>query len=146
MEKENFKKIHIGELVRKKVKEYDIDILRICNFFKCTIDDILQMYDSETLDTGILLRWSKLLKYDFFRFYTQHLILYAPPSSVKEKIKTVKTSFPKFRKNMYTREVIYFILELISSGEKTKNQVVEEYRIPKTTLYKWISKYSNENK
>ena len=54
-----------------------------------------------------------------------------------------KTSAPQFRKNIYTKEVIDFILEQISTEEMTKNQVIERYRIPKTTLYKWISKYGN---
>lgn len=103
------------------------------------------MYSSQSLDAEILLKWCKLLEYDFFRIYSQHLILYAPPAA-NEKIeqqKDKKTNLPQFRKNIYTKEVIDFILELIANGEKTKKQVIEEYRIPKTTLYKWISKYKN---
>ena len=79
----------------------------------------------------------------FFRVYSQHLILYAPSSAIEEKEKSLKSSLPQFRKNIYTKEVIDFILEQISSGEMTKNRVIERYRIPKTTLYKWISKYGN---
>lgn len=45
-----------------------------------------------------------------------------------------------FRKNIYTREVIDFILEMVEKREKTKKQIIEEYNIPKTTLYKWIEK------
>ena len=99
------------------------------------------MFTKENLSTDILLKWSNLLDYDFFRVYTQHLILYAPLSAVDEKTKVKKkSSLPQFRKNIYTKEVIDFILEQISSGEMTKNRVIERYRIPKTTLYKWISK------
>lgn len=101
------------------------------------------MYKHKSLDTEILLRWCKLLEYDFFRIYSQHLILYAPPSTKKENPKKKKSSLPKFRKNIYTKEVIEFILGKIESGEMTKNQVMERYSIPKTTLYKWISKYGN---
>ncbi|MDR6514502.1 hypothetical protein J2780_001070 [Chryseobacterium camelliae] len=36
--------------------------------------------------------------------------------------------------------MISFILEQIQTGKKTPNQVIQEYKIPKTTLYKWISK------
>ncbi len=101
------------------------------------------MYKSESMNTEILLKWSKLFEYDFFRIYSQHLILYAP-SSVDEKAKEQKsktTSLPQIRKNIYTKEIIDFILELIATGKKTKAQIIEEYRIPKTTLYKWESKY-----
>jgi DNA invertase Pin-like site-specific DNA recombinase len=40
--------------------------------------------------------------------------------------------------------VVDFILELINTGEKTSVQITEEYRIPKTTLYKWLNKYNIE--
>ncbi|MBN9313457.1 MAG: transposase [Chryseobacterium sp. 39-10] len=138
----NFKEIHIGQMIEKRVAECGTEMSRLCNFFNCTDGEILEMYEVPSIDTEILLKWSKILDYDFFRLYTQHLILYAPPSA-KEKHKKQKSTLFQFRKNIYTKEVIDFILEQISSGEMTKNQIMEEYKIPKTTLYKWISKYKN---
>ena len=41
-------------------------------------------------------KWSKLLSYDFFRIYTQYLVLYSPPSARQEENKTLKTSLPTF--------------------------------------------------
>lgn len=137
----NFKEIHIGTLINQAVTESGIEISRICNFLNCSEEEIQKMYQTKSLDTEILLKWSKLLEYDFFRIYTQHLILYAPPSSKEEESKKKKTSLPQFRKNIYTKEIIEFILEQIDTGNMTKNEIMERYRIPKTTLYKWISKY-----
>lgn len=134
----NFKEIHIGTLINQLVTERDIEITRICNFMKCTQEEMEQMYKVKSLDADILLRWSKLLEYDFFRIYSQHLILYAPPS--KEKKEGIKSVLPQFRKNIYTQEIIDFILERIEKGEMTKQDVISEYKIPKTTLYKWWSK------
>lgn len=139
----NFKHIHIGEMIEKIVAESGIEISRLCNFMKCSEEEILTMHKAKSLDSEILLKWSKLLDYDFFRVYSQHLILYAPPSATKKTLQTKKTSLPQFRKNIYTKEIIDFILKQISTGEMTKNQVIERYRIPKTTLYKWISKYGS---
>ena len=48
------------------------------------------MMNAKSIDTETLLKWSNLLDYDFFRVYTQHLILYAPLSAVDEKIKVKK--------------------------------------------------------
>ncbi|MEI3813843.1 hypothetical protein [Chryseobacterium sp. CCNWLW53] len=93
------------------------------------------------MNTGILLKWSKLLKYDFFRIYTQHLVLFSPPVSPDKEEPDRKSELPQFRKNIYTKVMIDFILELISTEQKTIRQVIDEYKIPKTTLYKWISKY-----
>ena len=137
----NFKEILLGQMIEKRITESGIELSRICNFFKCTEEEISEMYKAKNLDTDILLKWSKLLEYDFFRLYTQHLILYAPPSAQQNEKEEKKSSLPQFRKNIYTKEVIDFILDQISTGEMTKIEVIERYRIPKTTLYKWISKY-----
>jgi len=144
----NFKDIHIGQLIEQAVAERGIKPPRICNFLKCTEADIGKMYRSKSIDTEFLLKWSKLLEYDFFRIFTQHLILYAPVSAVNgktEKQKIKKEALPRFRKNIYTREIIVFILEQVSSGKMTKKEVSERYKIPKTTLYKWIEKYGKRN-
>ncbi|MCW3160840.1 transposase [Chryseobacterium oryctis] len=138
----NFKDIHIGSLIKQRVKELNVETLRICNFMKCNEHVLQEMFLQKDMNTDVLLKWSKLLEYDFFRFYTQHLILFAPPLS--RNLKKNKTMLPKFRKNIYTREIIDFVLELINTGEKTKQQIIEEYRIPKTTLYKWVSKYDDK--
>lgn len=142
MDRYNFKNIRIGQMIEKKVTESGIEINRICNFIKCNEEKIKETYESESLDTEVLLRWSKLLEYDFFRFYTQHLILYAPPKSAIDKKIIEKSSLPQFRKNIYTKEIIDFILEMINTGQKTKLQIIEDYKIPKTTLYQWINKYN----
>ena len=137
----NFKSIHIGILIIKAVTESGIEMSRICNFFKCSTDDISEMMNAKSIDTETLLKWCKLLEYDFFRIYTQHLILYAPTSAKAENTKKQKPVLPRFSKNIYTKEVIDFILEQIQNKEITKVQIIERYNIPKTTLYKWISKY-----
>ncbi|WP_284464418.1 transposase [Chryseobacterium sp.] len=136
---ENLKEIHIGDLLYKGVKEEDIDINRICKFLKVTEKEVLQMYAAKTLDTDTLLRWCKLLEYDFFRLYSSHLILYAPVARVNNK--NEKKQMPQFRKSLYTKEIINYILELINTEKKTTLEIINEYRIPKTTLSKWIRKY-----
>lgn len=129
-------------MIEKRVAESGIEISRICNFLRCTEEKAKEMYTQENLPTDILLRWSKLLEYDFFRLYTQHLMLYASTSAKEDRKEQRRTStLPQFRKNIYTKEVIDFILEQIATKEMTKDEVMKKYRIPKTTLYKWISKY-----
>ncbi|MGV0757474.1 helix-turn-helix domain-containing protein [Empedobacter brevis] len=143
----NLKKIEIGKKIEALVKERKINIERACNFLKCTPEDVEKMYKANDITCELLLKWSKLLEYDLFRLYSQHLILYSPKSANTKENKSQTTNdsaFPVFRKNLYTSEIIDYILELIQSGKKTRNQVIEEYNIPKTTLYKWINKYNQE--
>ena len=129
-------------MIKERIAESEMETLRICNFFNCTEDEVIEMYQQENLPTDILLKWSKLLEYDFFRIYSQHLILYAPPSANEKRSKeNKKQTIPEFRKNIYTKEVIDFIIEQIDTEKMTKKQIIERYNIPKTTLYKWISKY-----
>ncbi|WDF48596.1 transposase [Chryseobacterium sp. KACC 21268] len=137
----NFKNIHIGSFLKQRVLECEIDDRRICNFLKCTENELRLMYEQQSLDSEILLKWSKLLSYDFFRLYSQHLIFYSPPSKVSQDQTAKKSDLPAFRKNIYTQEVIDFILEQINSGAMTKSKVMEHYNIPRTTLYKWIEKH-----
>lgn len=140
----DLKHINMGSLIEIQWKEMAIRIDRTCNFLNCTEEEVYKMFGSKSLDSEVLLRWSKLLGYDFFRIYSQHLILFSPPTARNEnKAPKNTTSLPLFRKNIYTKELIDFIIELLEKKEKTKLQITQEYRIPKTTLYTWIRKYSN---
>ena len=136
-----FKEIHIGTLIKQIVKEHEIDPYKICNYLDITENELTQMYHSKSLDSELMLSWSKLLKYDLFRLYSQHLIYYAPFDN--KQIKTIRkeSEIPSFRKNIYTKEIIDFVLELIQNKTKTVSEITELYGIPKTTLHNWIKKY-----
>lgn len=122
-----------------RVIECGIELNRICSFLSTDKKHILQMYKSQTIDTEMLLKWSKLLEYDFFRIYTQHLILYSPPSLHYNK--EPKSSLPSFRKHIYTKEIIDFVIEQIATDSMTRAQVIEKYKIPSSTLHKWLAKH-----
>ncbi|MDR6922978.1 MULTISPECIES: transposase [Chryseobacterium] len=135
----NLKIIHIGTLVKSKVEELSIPLGRIAKFMHCNEEQVEDMYLQNSMDTEVLLRWSKLLEFDFFRIYSGHLILYAPPTMTDRTIKVEKSTMV-FRKSIYTQEVKSFILDKIKSGQMSTVEVVSKYKIPKTTLYKWIKK------
>lgn len=84
--KNNFKDIHIGEMIEEGVMESGVEISRICSFLQSSEKEIEKMYKAKSLNSDILLRWSKLLEYDFFRIYSQYLILYAPTTSAIDKV------------------------------------------------------------
>lgn len=136
----NVKEIEICELIKIRIAETEIDAKRICSYLDISENELDNLLVSNNVSTQHLLKFSKILKYDFFRIYSQHLILYSPSSAVEKDI-TTKSSLPQFRKSIYTQEIIDFVLSQISSGNLTKTEIIERYNIPKTTLYKWISKY-----
>lgn len=137
-----FLKINIGEYIHNRANELEIEPKRICNFLNCNENDLSNYYNSTSLDSDLILQFSKILEYDFFRLYSHHLIIHSPsnPNSIT-KTEAKQTNLPQFRKNLYTKEIIDFILELISTKEKTIHQITDEFKIPKTTIYKWINKY-----
>ncbi|MDQ1094995.1 MULTISPECIES: transposase [Chryseobacterium] len=139
-----YKEIHIGQFIKERVAEQEITMERICNFLKKDEEFIEKVYESKSIDTDLLLRWSKLLEYDFFRLYSSHLILYAPPSAVKKDAKK-SDKIPYFRKNIYTQEIKNFILKRIQSGEMNQTEIIREYSIPKSTLHRWLQKNTDNN-
>jgi len=135
----NLKQIHIGSLVKAKAEELRMSSERIMNYLQCTENEIEEMYLKESMETRKLLRWSKLLHFDFFRVYTGHLILYAPSSRLPNRIKVQDTTLT-FRKSVYTEEVKTFILDKITKGEMTEKEIMIKYKIPKTTIFRWVKK------
>ena len=140
----DFKNIHIGSVINELVKVRNISEERINNFFGIPVD-LESIYNSKSIDSDNLLKWCKITNYDLFRLYTSHLMLYSPISKCEEK-DVNNDLLPTFKKNIYTKEIIDFIVGLVNSGEKNTNQIIKEYNIPKTTLFRWIKKYSNETK
>ena len=142
----DFKNIHIGEMIEKRVQETDTDVMCICKLLMCTEEDVRRIYSSKTIESEILLILSKLLHYDFFRVYSQHLLLFTASNKEKKSNSTIEepSTVSQFRKNLYTKEIIEFVLESVNTGLKTKQQIIDEYKIPKTTLYKWFNKYDND--
>ncbi len=137
------KNIHIGFLIKTRVSELNIDIKRIIKFFKnkYTEEQILEQYEKPSIDSDDLLKWSKLLEYDFFRIYTQHIILFSPLNKEINRNYEKDSKLPQFKKNIYTIEIIDFILELFTKENKSIQEISEEYNIPKNTIRNWTKKY-----
>ena len=122
----NFKNIHIGELIHHRLKECNISTICASKFLKVEEEVIEKMFEEKIIDVAHLLRWSKLLSYNFFRIYSQHLILYAPQDPKIGNRKDTKSTLPQFRKNIYTPEIIMYLVELVDSGEKTIKELKDE--------------------
>lgn len=142
---DNFKNIHIGSLIKNKAQECQLDLERASLFLNLSKKEIEQLYSMKSIDSALLLRWSKLLKYDFFRIYSQHLILYAPQSTgTTTTNENTNSALPVFRKNMYTQEVIDYIVELVTTNKMTIMGIHKKYNIPSTTIRRWVNKYDTK--
>lgn len=146
---DKYKDIHIGSHIKEIIKLKKISEERIVNFFenkkhnRINIEDV---YIEKTLSADELLDWSKLLGYNLFVFYQNHLQLYSPGSSTSKLNNEVKKHSDDyhFSKNYYSEEVIEFLLKKYKNNELTISEIMNKYNIPKTTLYRWIKKKSKK--
>ncbi|CAM3163032.1 transposase [Chryseobacterium flavum] len=142
----DFREINIRKLIKTRVEELEIPLERICEYLGNDQQEIQKYYMEKSIDCHLLLKWSKLLEYDFFRVYSQHLILYAPVKRTNIELQSRSNMSYTFRKKLYTSEIIDFVIEQYSSGVMTKRDIIQRYKIPKTTLYKWLVKYHHNKK
>lgn len=72
--------MHIGSLIRSKVAERGISIVSFAEQLSCTRVNVYKIFDRKSIDTELLLRVSRVLDFDFFRYYSNDLI---PPVTDK---------------------------------------------------------------
>ncbi len=139
----NYKEIHLGNHIREISKIKNLSVSRACTFLKCSAQDIQDMYNEKSLDSALLLRWCKLLDYNFFMFYHSHLQLYKPSAAtthISKSEKKEEVSPYEFKKNLYSPELIDYILGKLDANMLSIRDVIQAYNIPRTTIYRWVKK------
>jgi hypothetical protein len=97
----------------------------MCSFLKKDEEAIDKIFESASVETDLLLRCSKLLEYDFFRIYSSHLILYAPPSAVDKVKNPNRIRFLISKKYLYSGDQrIYNRKDTIR--EMTHNEIIQD--------------------
>jgi hypothetical protein len=140
----DFKKIHLGKVIKDLVQELDISEEFIMQRIKCDKNMLQSYYKSENIDVKSMLKWSKILRFDLFRLYSMHLMLHHG-ISMKPKNKQIKKELG-LRKNVYTHEMKIFIINQIRNNAITISGAIEKYSIPKTTIYKWLKQIAYDEK
>lgn len=139
------KKINIGKLIQEVCKNKQLTESRIENFFSMPYSEIEKMYQQEHISSELLLKWSKLLKYDFFRIYSSHLINYHGISAKIKSENAIIESGLQIRKNLYTPEIKEFIIQKVQSGKMSTTEAIERYGVGRTTLFRWLAKEKTNN-
>ena len=63
--------IHIGKLIRNKLKEDGRSVSWLARKIHCKRDNIYKIFDRTSVDTALLLRISFVLKTDFFMYLSE---------------------------------------------------------------------------
>lgn len=62
-------KLHIGELIHKRVQELNLTNSQFANLINCHRTNVNNFYKQETIDVGKLKKISEVLGVDFFKYY-----------------------------------------------------------------------------
>ena len=62
--------MHIGKLIREQVDRQGKSVVWLANQLSCSRTNIYKIYERPSIDTGLLLRISQVLNFDFFALYT----------------------------------------------------------------------------
>ena len=139
-------KIHIGELIKKKLEESGMDKTVFAHRIKKSYPTTLNIFKKRSIKTDDLLKISKVLKYDFFRVYSAEIQLTCPKAtnnvrqSAMSKGEATDTTLPRFKKNLYSNEFIDNLVKEINEGKLSRYEAMKKYELPKTTLYRWCRK------
>ena len=63
--------MHIGNLIKEQVKKQERTVVWLAEQLACSRTNIYKIYERPSIDTGLLLRISVLLDYDFFSLYSK---------------------------------------------------------------------------
>ncbi len=65
--------LQIGERIRRRLDEQNETVVWLSRQLSCSRTNVYKIFEKSNLDTGLLMRISTILKYDFFKLYSEEL-------------------------------------------------------------------------
>lgn len=65
--------MQIGERIRRRLDEQGNTVVWLARQLSCSRTNVYKIFEKSNLDTGLLMRVSVILKYDFFKLYSEEL-------------------------------------------------------------------------
>ncbi len=65
--------MQIGERIRRRLDEQGNTVVWLARQLSCSRTNVYKIFEKSNLDTGLLMRVSMILKYDFFKLYSEEL-------------------------------------------------------------------------
>ncbi len=66
-------KLHIGHLIQTQLKADRRSVGWLAREIGCTRNNVYKIFNKASLDTDLLLRISKAMQFNFFRYYTEEV-------------------------------------------------------------------------
>ena len=65
--------VHVGKEIKKKVKERKMTVVELSRELGCHRTNVYRIFDSPTIDSGVLSRLSVIFHFDFFKLYSEDI-------------------------------------------------------------------------
>ena len=65
--------IHIGKEIEKRTRERGMTVVGLSRELGCHRTNIYRIFDSPTVDSGVLSRLCVILEFDFFKLYSEDI-------------------------------------------------------------------------
>lgn len=73
--------IHIGHLIREQLKKDQRSVSWLAREIHCTRNNVYKVFNKPSLDSNLILKISKAMKFNFFQYYTAEFI-----ASIKDRM------------------------------------------------------------
>ena len=67
----NFKQMHIGSCIKEQLLMQGKTTVWLADQLGCHRTNLYNIYEKSTIDTGVLMRISRILNYNFFELYSE---------------------------------------------------------------------------
>ena len=106
--------VHIGKEIEKRVQELNLSITELGEKINTVRSNIYDIYDRKTIDTGLLLKISEVLQFDFFKFYI------SPDYKLDEINKMKKQTEELLQENVYLKKINALLEEQVKNLKSQK--------------------------
>jgi transcriptional regulator with XRE-family HTH domain len=134
-------KIHIGSIIKTKLKERKMSVTDFADALNCCRNNVYKIFNSDNIDINRLVKISKILNYDFLSLYhKQDQIKKRFGSIIKTKLKERKMSVTDFADALNCcRNNVY---KIFNSDNIDINRLV---KISKILNYDFLSLYHKQD-
>ena len=71
---ESKENIHIGHLIREQLKIDQRSVSWLAREIHCTRNNVYKVFNKASLDSDLVLKISKAMQFNFFKFYTKEFL------------------------------------------------------------------------
>jgi cell shape-determining protein MreC len=114
--------VHIGKIIAQKAKDKELGATALAKKINTTPQNMYTIYKRQTIDTGLLLKLSEALQYNFFIHYEKDKTMIGIANSDTERLEKENT---KLKEQLQRTEEKLNMLTELSEQQKKNIKLLE---------------------